>query len=80
MSDAAAKCEGISLSNVIHHGPKLQRERSSVYTVPGQAIELVCGIAEMYLCTSLKPEDIQYNGLVWRALDQTKVPDEIEFK
>ena len=49
-------------------------------TAPGQAIELVCGIAEMYLCTILKPEDIQYNGLVWRALDQTKVPDEIEFK
>ena len=45
-------------------------------TVPGQAIELVCGIAEMYLRTSPKPEDSQYNGLVWRALDQTKVPDE----
>ena len=45
-----------------------------------QTIELVCGIAEMHLRTSLTPEDSQYNGLSWRALDQTKVLDKHEFK
>ena len=52
---------------------------SAFDTVPGQLIELVCGIAEMYLRASLKPEDSRYNGLLWRLLDQTKVPDEYEF-
>ena len=30
VSDASAKCEGISLSDVIHQGPKLQRELFSI--------------------------------------------------
>ena len=76
VSDAAAKCEGISLAMSY----TMDLSFPAFNTVPEQAIELVCGIAEMYLCASLKPEDIQCNGLVWRALDQTKVPDEIEFK
>ena len=45
VSDASAKCEGISLSDVIHQGPKLQRELFNVLLrFHKQAIALVCDI------------------------------------
>ena len=56
--DASAKCEGISLSDVIHQGPKLKRELFSVLIrFHKQAMALVCCIAEVYLHISLTPED-----------------------
>ena len=45
VSDASAKCEGISLSDVIQQGPKLQRELFNVLLrFHKQAIALVCDI------------------------------------
>ena len=45
VSDASAKCEGISLNDVIQQGPKLQRELFSVLLrFHKQAIALVCDI------------------------------------
>ena len=79
--DASAKCEGISLSDVIHQGPKLKREIFSILILfHKQAIALVCCIAEMYLHISLTPEDSWHDGLSWGVLDQSKVLDEYEFK
>ena len=78
--DASAKSEGIALNDVIHQGPKLQRELFDVLLrFRQQPVALACDIAEMYLRIGLTPEDRPYQRFLWRDLDQTQEPDEYEF-
>lgn len=56
--DCSAKCEGISLNDVIHAGPKLQRELFDVLIrFRCNPVALVCDIQEMYLQIEIEPED-----------------------
>ena len=71
--------DGISLNDVIHQGPKLQRELFSVLLrFPKNPVALVCDIAEMYLRISLAPEDRPFHRFLWRSFDQTRTPDVYE--
>ena len=48
--DCSAKYQGMSLNDVIHAGPKLQRELFDVQIrFHRNPVALVCGIQEMYL-------------------------------
>ncbi|XP_022806800.1 uncharacterized protein LOC111343871 [Stylophora pistillata] len=78
--DASAKSDGISLNDVIHQGPNLQRELFSVLLrFRKNPVALVCDIAEMHLRISLGPEDRPFHRFFWRSLDQTRTPDVYEF-
>ncbi|PFX13817.1 hypothetical protein AWC38_SpisGene22069 [Stylophora pistillata] len=75
-----ALSDGISLNDVIHQGPKLQRELFSVLLrFCKNPVALVCDIAEMYFRISLAPEDRPFHRFLWRSLDQTRTPDVYEF-
>lgn len=78
--DASAKCEGIALNDVIHQGPKMQRELFDVLLrLRRKPVALDCDIAETYLRIGLAPEDRPYHRVLWRGLDQTKAPEEYKF-
>ena len=48
--DGSARCNGVSLNDVIHAGPKLQRELFDVLIrFHRNTVALVCDIQEMYL-------------------------------
>ena len=48
--DCSAKCDGISLNDVIHAGPKLQRELFNVFLrFRRNSVTVVCDIQEVYL-------------------------------
>ena len=78
--DASAKCNGLSLNDFIHQGPKLQNDLFSVLLrfrkIP---IALVCDIEEMYLRIELNKKDRPFHRFLWRNMDQGKDPDVFEF-
>ena len=78
--DASAKCNGISLNDMICQGPKLQRELIDVLLrFRRYPVAVVCDIAEMYLRIELCPEDRSCHRFLWRNLDISKKPCEYEF-
>ena len=78
--DASASCGDVSLNDMIHQGPKLQRELFDVLIrFRRYPIALVCDIAEMYLRVKLCPEDRSCHRFLWRELDSSKKPSEYEF-
>ena len=78
--DASAKCNGISLNDMICQGPKLQRELIDVLLrFRRYPVAIVCDIAEMYLRIELCPEDWSCHRFLWRNLDVSKKPCEYEF-
>ena len=65
--DCSAKCKGISLNDVIHAGPKLQRELFDVLICfRCNPVALVCDIQEMYLQIAIEPEDRRLFQILWR--------------
>ncbi|XP_078360456.1 uncharacterized protein LOC144644785 [Oculina patagonica] len=78
--DASAKCDGISLIDVIYQGPKLQRDLNDVLLrFRRRPVALICDIAEMYLRIEVAPKDRSCQRFLWRSLDQQKEPEEFEF-
>ena len=56
--DASAKCDEVSLNDVIHQDPKLQRELFDVrMRFRRFLVAVVCDIAEMYLQIGITSED-----------------------
>lgn len=78
--DASAKCEGVSLNDAIHQGPKLQRDLFDVLLrFRRLPVAVVCDIAEMYLRIGIAPEDKPYHRFLWRGISQNRPPDVYEF-
>ena len=78
--DASVKFEGVSLSDAIYQGPKLQRELTDVLLrFRRNPVALMCDIAEMYLRIEVAPKDRPYQRFLWRTLNQERAPDECEF-
>ena len=78
--DASAKFGGISLNDVIHQGPKLQRDLNDVLLrFRRHPVALICDIAEMYLRIEVAPKDRSCQRFLWRSLDQQRKPEEYEF-
>ncbi len=80
MFDVSAKCDGISLNDIIHQGPKLQNDLSTILIrFRKEPIAIMCDIAEMYLQIKLREEDRPYHRFLWRDLDQSVEPVVYEF-
>ena len=78
--DASAKCQGISLNDNIHQGPKLQRELFDVLLrFRKQPVAIVCDIAEMYLRINISENDRPYHRFLWRSMNTDQTPEEYEF-
>ena len=72
---ASAKCNGISLNDTIHQGPKLQQELFDVLLrFRKLPVAIVCDIAEMYLQIKLNPEDRSCHRILWRDLNINQEP------
>ncbi|XP_071118413.1 uncharacterized protein [Haliotis cracherodii] len=78
--DASAKYKGISLNEVIHQGPKLQRELFDVLLrFRRNPVALMSDIAEMYLQVKISPDDWPYHRFLWRSMKRDEQPTEYEF-
>ena len=76
VSDCSAKCEGISLNDVIHAGPKLQRELFDVLIrFRCSPVALVCDIQEIYLQIEIEPEDRPLFRILWQDGETGRSPD-----
>ena len=68
--DGAAKCDGISLNDMIHAGPKLQQDLFNVLVrFRRNPVGVACDIKEMYLQIEIKEQDRSHFQLFWRDLD-----------
>ena len=78
--DCSAKCDDISLNDVIHAGPKLQRELFDVLLRFRQnPVALVCDIQEMYLQIEIESKDRSLFRFLWRDGETDRSPDVYEF-
>ena len=78
--DASAKCNGVSLNDVIHQGPKLQQDLFDVLLrFRRYQVAVVCDIAEMYLRIGIGTADKPYHRFLWRGNTQDRSPDVYEF-
>ena len=78
--DSAAKCDGISLNDMIHAGPKLQQDLFNVLVrFRRNPVGVACDIKEMYLQIEIKEQDRSHFQLFWRDLDPNREPDVFEF-
>ena len=78
--DCSAKCDGVSLNDVIHPGPKLQNDLFNVLIrFRRNPIALACDIREMYLQIKIDEKDHPYFRMLWRNFDVEGEPQEYEF-
>ena len=78
--DCAAKCNGISLKDMIHAGPKLLQGLFNVLVrFRRNPVGIACDIKEMYLQIEVKEQDRSHFRLLWRDLDPNREPDVFEF-
>ena len=78
--DCAAKCNGISLNDMIHAGPKLLQDLFNVLVrFRRNPVGIDCDIKEMYLQIEVKEQDRSHFRLLWRDLDPNREPDVFEF-
>ena len=78
--DGAAKCDGISLNDMIHAGPKLQQDLFNVLVrFRRNPVGVACNVKEMYLQIEIKEQDRSHFQLFWRDLDPNREPDVFEF-
>ena len=78
--DCAAKCNGISLNDMIHAGPKLLQGLFNVLVrFRRNPVGIACDIKEMYLQIEVKEQDRSHFRLLWRDLDPNREPDVFEF-
>ena len=76
--DASAKCNGVSLNDVIYQGPKLQRDVFDVLLRFRRfPVALVCDIVEMYLRFGMEPSSRPFHRFLWRDLDQSRHPENL---
>ena len=69
VSDASAKCNGVSLNDVIYQGPKLQTDLFNVLLrFRRYPVAIACDISEMYLRVRLHPKDKSCHRFLWRDL------------
>ena len=77
---ASAQYQGVSLTDAICPGPKLQRDLFHVLLrFRKNPVALACDIAEIYLRIEVAPEDRPFHRFLWRDLDLQKSPEEYEF-
>ena len=78
--DCSAKMDGVSLSDVIYAGPKLQQELFDVLIrFRRNPIALACDVKEMYLQVEIKEKDRPMFRILWRDCDDGRDPDIFEF-
>ena len=78
--DCSAKCDGVSLNDEIHAGPKLQQDLFDVLLRFRRDPEAVaCDIKEMYMQISIEEQDRPYFRMLWRDLNENRDPEVYEF-
>ena len=78
--DCAAKCNAISLNDMIHAGPKLQQDLFNVLVrFRRNPVGIACDIKEMYLQIEIEEQDRSHFRLLWRDIDPNRDPDIFEF-
>ena len=78
--DCAAKCDGISLNDMIHAGPKLQQDLFNVLVrFRRNPVGVAYDMKEMYLQIEIEEQDRSHFRLFWRDLDSNREPDLFEF-
>ena len=78
--DASAQHHKVSLNDVIHQGPKLQNDLSSIILqFRREPVVLMCDVQEMYLQMGLKEKDRHYHRFLWCNMQEDKEPDIYEF-
>ena len=78
--DASARTDGLALNDLIHTGPKLQRDLFNVLTrFRREPVAVVCDIAEMYLQIELAPQDRPYHRFLWRDFQDSEQPTVYQF-
>lgn len=76
--DASAKCDNISLNDVIFTGPKLQQQLFNVLLrFRKNNIAVVCDVEEMYLRVGINPTDRRYHRFLWNS--KANPPEKYEF-
>ena len=71
--DSAARCNSVSLNDLMLTGPKLQREVLEILLrFRLRPVALVADIQEMFSQVVLAEKDQKYHRLLWRDLDPTK--------
>ena len=76
--DASAKCNGVSLNDVMS---KLQRDAFDVLLRFRRfPTALVWKIAERYLRIGMEPSSRPFHRFLWRDLDQSRPSDKYQFK
>ena len=77
--DCSAKCDGISLTDVIHAGPKLQRKLfDGLLRFRRNPVALVCDI-KIYLQIETESKDRPLFPFLWRDAGADRSPDVYEF-
>ena len=77
--DGSAKCNGVSLNDVIYQEPKLPRDVFDVLLCFRRfPVALICDIAEMYLRIGMEPSSRPFHHFLWRDLDQSRPPEKYQ--
>ena len=62
-----AKCDGVSLNDEIHAGPKLQQDLFDVLLrFRCDPVAVACDIKEMYMQIGIEEQDRPYFRMLWR--------------
>ena len=78
--DCAAKCNGISLNDMIYAAPKLQQDLFNVLVrFRRNPVGIAYDIKEIYLQIEIEEKDRSHFRLLWRDLDPSREPDVFEF-
>ena len=79
--DASAKCQGTSLNDAIHEGPKLQNDLFQILLrFRNKPVALVCDIAEMYMQIGVHEKDCSFLRFLWRSMNVNDDVQIYEFK
>ncbi|XP_065178250.1 uncharacterized protein LOC135808925 [Sycon ciliatum] len=77
--DGSAKHDGTALNDLLHTGPKLQRDLSAVLLrFRRHPICIGCDVTEMYLQVEVRKSDRPYLRFLWNT-DSQSAPDVYEF-
>jgi hypothetical protein len=77
--DASARCEGVSLNDIVHPGPKLQKDLFDVLLrFRCKPVALTCDIQEMYLQIGITQSDRPFHSFLWRSSIDSE-PDVYQF-
>ncbi len=78
--DCAAKCNGISLNDMIHAGPKLKQDLFNVLVhFRRNPVDIACDIKEMYLYIEVMSRTVPTSDCSGETLTPNREPDVFEF-